>query len=116
MDETLELLIEAHKIIKSHAKAGGPYEEWLTKAGKALRPKLPTKTVPAAVNLTEDNMDTTPLTFGRYKGKTPFQVLTIDPSYLVWLDREFRPTRISSELANQAKNLISATRGAVKWI
>jgi hypothetical protein len=103
MDETLELLIEAHKIIKSHAKAGGPYEEWLTKAGKTLRLKPAAKTAVAAADLAYEAMDSTPLRFGRHKGKTPLELLTIDPSYLVWLDGELKPRRVSQVLATHAR-------------
>lgn len=111
MDETLELLIEAHKIIKSHAKAGGPYEEWLTRAGKTLRSKPAVKTAVAAADLTYEAMDWTPLAFGRHKGKTPIELLTIDPSYLVWLDGEFKPKRVSNFLAAQARNMSALRRG-----
>lgn len=111
MDETIELLIEAHKIIKSHAKAGGPYEEWLTRAGKTLRSKPAVKTAVAAVALSNDALDSTPLPFGRHKGKTPIEVLSIEPSYLVWLDRECKPKRVSNFLAAQARNMSALRRG-----
>lgn len=103
MDKTLELLIEAHKIIKSHAKAGGPYEEWLTRAGKTLRSRPAVKTAVAADDLTYEAMDWTPLAFGRHKGKKPIELLTIDPSYLVWLDGELKPRRVSQVLVTHAR-------------
>lgn len=32
-----------------------------------------------------EKLDHTPLTRGRYKGKTPSDVADIDPAYLVWM-------------------------------
>lgn len=36
-------------------------------------------------NSDAEQLDHTPLTFGKYKGKTPDQVSNYDPNYLVWL-------------------------------
>lgn len=33
----------------------------------------------------DERLDHTPLTFGKYKGKTPSQIADINPSYIVWL-------------------------------
>lgn len=48
-------------------------------------------------------LDTTPLCFGKYKGKTPLEVLGINPDYLVWMYKEVErfPT-CSAELAFRA--------------
>lgn len=32
-----------------------------------------------------DKLDHTPLTWGKYKGKTPDQIAETDPSYVVWM-------------------------------
>jgi uncharacterized protein (DUF3820 family) len=37
------------------------------------------------LNKTDADLDDKPLTFGKYKGKTPDYVSDFDPEYLVWL-------------------------------
>ena len=44
-------------------------------------------------------MDELPLTFGKYKGQTPEKITEHDPSYIVWLNENVRPQRVSKELA-----------------
>lgn len=44
------------------------------------------------------NLDTTPLTFGRYKGKTPEQIADLDPSYIVWMYENVKPKACSRSL------------------
>lgn len=34
------------------------------------------------------DFDDTPITFGKYKGKTPDEISDIDPKYLLWLVHE----------------------------
>lgn len=45
------------------------------------------------------DLDTTPLTFGKYKGQTPEDVAELDPSYIVWLFDTVTPKRCSKALA-----------------
>ncbi len=42
----------------------------------------------------ELKLDKTPLTFGKYRGKTPDEISEIDPSYIVWMCKSIkdRPT------------------------
>lgn len=42
--------------------------------------------------------DTSPLVFGKYKGKTPEQVAEIDPSYVVWMYETVKPAPCSTAL------------------
>lgn len=30
-------------------------------------------------------LDDTPITFGKYKGKTPDEISDVDPKYIIWL-------------------------------
>jgi hypothetical protein len=43
-------------------------------------------------------LDATPLTFGKYKGKTPDQVCEGDPSYIVWMYENVDPKPCSKDL------------------
>lgn len=43
--------------------------------------------------------DTTPLAFGKYKGRTPIEVAEEDPSYIVWAWNNVFPKPCSKELA-----------------
>lgn len=47
------------------------------------------------------NPDDEPLTFGKYKGKTPNEVAGIDPSYLVWLVQNVDDGLVSDELYSE---------------
>lgn len=47
--------------------------------------------------------DTTPLTFGKYKGQTPEAVAEYDPSYIVWMFENVRTAPCSKALANDCK-------------
>lgn len=47
-------------------------------------------------------LDDLPLTFGKYKGKTPKQVSKYDPSYVVWMFSTVKPTPCSSRLFKTA--------------
>ena len=44
------------------------------------------------------SLDTTVLTFGKHKGKTPEQVSDIDPAYIVWLYDTLTPRRCTKSL------------------
>lgn len=46
-----------------------------------------------------DDLDTTPLTFGKHRGKTPEEIADEDPSYVVWLYENVKPRRCSRSLA-----------------
>lgn len=43
----------------------------------------------------EDEMDHTPLGFGKYAGKTPDQVSQLDPGYVIWLYEQCKPQTVS---------------------
>lgn len=43
--------------------------------------------------------DHTPLSFGKYKGKTPEEVAWFDGSYVVWMFENVKPPPCSQELA-----------------
>ena len=43
-------------------------------------------------------IDDTPLTFGKYKGKTPRQIAAEDPWYIVWLGGNVKTVAISRRL------------------
>jgi uncharacterized protein (DUF3820 family) len=43
-------------------------------------------------------IDNTPLTFGKYRGKTPEQVAEVDESYIVWMYDNVMPKPCSKEL------------------
>ncbi len=58
-------------------------------------------------------LDKTPLRFGKYKGKTPIEVLEIEPSYLVWAYTTIvNFNTCSAELADQAYQKIQALKAA----
>lgn len=46
----------------------------------------------------EIEIDDVPLTFGKYKGKSPQEVSEDDPSYVVWMYENVKPTPCSKEL------------------
>ena len=47
--------------------------------------------------------DHTPLTFGKYKGKTPEEVADYDPSYVVWMYDNVNPTPCSKALRDDCE-------------
>lgn len=51
----------------------------------------------------EEGLDFRPLTFGKYRGKTPEQVAEIDPSYICWMYKEIKPTPCSQALKNDCE-------------
>ncbi len=98
-----ELIAEAHRIIRNHNKANGnAYDEWLAKAGIYMR-QIP---APPAAN----DIDFTPLTFGKYKGKTPREIYDYDPGYLVWMSMAIKPSRVSDRLAELANQIARRKR------
>lgn len=48
----------------------------------------------------ENEYDNKPLTFGKYKGKTPKEISDHDPGYIVWLYDTILPKKCSKELRN----------------
>lgn len=48
---------------------------------------------------TVNDIDDLPLTFGKYKGKTPQEVAEIDPGYIIWMHRTIFPAKCSVSLA-----------------
>ena len=45
----------------------------------------------------ELKLDKTPLTFGKYRGKTPDEISEIDPSYIVWMCKSIKDRPTCSE-------------------
>jgi hypothetical protein len=50
--------------------------------------------------------DKTPLTFGKYKGKTPDEIGDYDPSYVVWMYANVKPAPCSKELAEDCEQAV----------
>lgn len=48
------------------------------------------------------DLDHTPLTFGRYKGRTPDQVAEEDPAYIVWMFKKVTTLPTCSKLLADA--------------
>ena len=57
---------------------------------KAIREFAKSLRHPAA---TADTLDHTPLTFGKYQGRTPDHVAEEDPAYIVWMYDNLRHAR-----------------------
>jgi uncharacterized protein (DUF3820 family) len=53
--------------------------------------------------MSQVDIDQLPLTFGKYKGKTPDEVGDIDPSYVVWMYENVKPTPCTKELAESCE-------------
>lgn len=51
---------------------------------------------------TEVDIDELPLTFGKYAGKTPSELVAEDPSYVVWMYDNVRPHPCSKKLHDVA--------------
>jgi hypothetical protein len=49
--------------------------------------------------MTPDDLDHTPLTFGKHRDKTPDEISEIDPGYIVWLAENVKPPVVSDLLA-----------------
>ena len=60
--------------------------------------------------------DDLPLTFGKYKGKTPNQIAEVDPSYIVWMVEKTKKGegRASRDLYLACLD-IDKGRGACVW-
>lgn len=50
-----------------------------------------------------EELDTTPLDFGKYKGKTPEQIANINPGYIVWLFEKTQRQVFSPDLYEECK-------------
>lgn len=48
-------------------------------------------------------LDHSPITKGKYKGKTPNQISELDPSYLVWAYKNWSPKPCSKLLADSCR-------------
>ena len=46
-----------------------------------------------------DMRDDVPVNFGKWKGRTPNEIATVDPGYVVWMHANVQPTPCSRELA-----------------
>lgn len=44
------------------------------------------------------SIDKTPLAFGKYKGQTPVEVASTEPSYVVWMYENVKPRPCSKSL------------------
>ncbi len=53
-----------------------------------------------------NSLDDTPLSFGKHKGKTPFEVAAVDPGYIVWMQANVNPPKCSCELAQECISYI----------
>lgn len=49
------------------------------------------------------HLDETPLTFGKYKGKTPDEISDLDPSYIVWMYDTIKPHLCSEAMYKYCK-------------
>lgn len=55
---------------------------------------------------TEADLDDTPISFGKYKGKTPDEISDIDPKYLLWLVNEVGFSNCSLALIQYCEQII----------
>lgn len=58
----------------------------------------------------DERLDHTPLTFGKYKGKTPSEIAVDDPSYIVWMHNNIKRPLCSYVLAKDCAETLLATR------
>ena len=54
------------------------------------------------VETADEKLDHTPLTFGKYKGKTPSDIAEEDPSYIIWMYENVTNKSTCSALLYQA--------------
>jgi uncharacterized protein (DUF3820 family) len=103
MSDMHELIAEAHRIIRNHNKSSNKaYDAWLAKAGMFMRQ--------TAVQAPAEDIDFTPLMFGKHRGKTPRQIYDIDPGYLAWMHKAIKPARVSERLAQLAESVAKPRR------
>lgn len=57
------------------------------------------------------DLDTSPLTIGKYKGMTPEEISEVDPSYIVWLYENVEPKKCSKDLYILCEDLIADLTG-----
>jgi len=57
----------------------------------------------------EEELDHTPLCFGKYAGKTPDQISDRNPGYVVWLYEQCKPQCVSRALYEACREDISDT-------
>ena len=84
----LQLL--CHKVVASYDEGG----DHLRSSIETLRIALTGKSRFEYAN----EIDNTPLSFGKYKGHTPEEVAVVDPSYVVWMFDNIKPAKCSKEL------------------
>lgn len=63
----------------------------------------------------DEELDHTPLDFGKYRGQTPDQIAAIDPGYVVWLRREVYPPIVSRLLASECEKELPSRYSPVDW-
>lgn len=59
---------------------------------------------------TPESFDHTPLTFGKYKGRTPSEVSEYDPEYIVWMWTAIKLRHCSEALFKDCDNEVRANR------
>lgn len=67
---------------------------------------MPKPTIIKKFNLEEmldRDTDDTPLTFGKYAGKTPNEVSTFDPNYIIWMFENVQHPPITVDLYELCK-------------
>lgn len=79
-----------HQVVAAHDKGG----ETLAIAIENLRIAMSGKTKQEYTN----ELDNTPVMFGKYKGHSPEEIAVIDPGYILWMYANVKPTRCSKEL------------------
>lgn len=65
---------------------------------KVVAPKKPTPVIKTSKLLSEEEMDHSPLSWGKYKGQTPSQIAEHDASYLVYMATQKSEPFISKAL------------------
>jgi hypothetical protein len=60
--------------------------------------------------MTDEELDHTPVTKGKYSGKTMSQIAEIDPAYVIWACGEWKPMPCSKLLLRDCKKDIADSR------
>jgi hypothetical protein len=79
-----------HHVLAAYDRGGND----LRSAIESLRIAMTGKTKHEYAN----DLDNTPVTFGKYKGHTPEEISVVDPGYIVWMFDNIKPAKCSKEL------------------
>ena len=60
-----------------------------------------------------EDLDHTPLTFGKYKNQTPDEISEHDPSYIVWLYNNISPPKCSEWLKEACEYDVQYDEGSI---